>query len=405
MTNKFLSHRRGRGQVRALPAVLALTLLLAACGGSAAPASSPTLGSAAPSAKPAAASAAASPASASAQPAASAKPAASAAAKPSVSAAKPAASLAAFSSYNPSAPGDKMVVSHSQLTSTPNEAALAAGIFAKNKLNPDIRYIPQGATGMQVLLSGESNIAELGGAEMVAAAAGGADIVVLANLEPVYPFKFEVTKDIQKPADLKGKKVGITTVGSVDDTSIRAALPTVGIDPNKDVTMVPVGPEPARVAALLNGQIQATDATPAAVVKLEENGAAHALFDIASLKLPAATAGLVAQRSWVNAHKDQTQRYIDSIVEAIAWERKNKAQEEDVMRKVFKIDDPKTLDATYQYYVLTTMAQVPLPKVAEFQATADEVAKQNPKVKGFDVAKILDPSFVQSAADRGLQNS
>ena len=395
------SNRRPPRRVRA-PLVLLLALTLAACGGAAAPAA-PSGSAAAPASPSAAASKPA--ASASAKPAASV--AASAAAKPAVSGgapAKPAASFAAFAPYNPSAPGDKMAVSHSQLTSTPNEAALAAGIFAKNKLNVDVRYIPQGSTGMQVLLSGQTNVAELGGAEMIAAAAGGADIVVIANLEPVYPFKFEVVKGIQKPADLKGKKVGITTTGSVDDTSIRAALPTLGIDPNKDVTMVPVGPEPARVAALLNGQIQGTDATPAAVIQLEAGGA-HALFDIAALKLPAATAGLVAQRSWVNSHKDVVQRYIDSVVEAIAWERKNKAPEEDVMRKVFRLDNQKALDAVYDYYVLKTMAQVPLPTLAQFQATADEVAKQNPKVKGFDVAKILDPSFVQSAADRGLQNS
>ncbi|HEX6513088.1 MAG TPA: ABC transporter substrate-binding protein [Chloroflexota bacterium] len=356
--------------MRAPAALMALGIILSACGGSAAPA-------------PVASAAAAS------------KPAAQASASPS---------LAAYAAFNPNAPGDKMVVSHSQLTSTPNEAALAAGIFAKHNLNVDVRYIPQGATGMQVLLSGDTNVAELGGAEMVAAAAGGADVDIFANLEPVYPFKFEVAKEVQKPDDLRGKKVGITTVGSVDDTSIRAALPTMGIDPTKDVTMVPVGPEPARVAALLNGQIQGTDATPAAVIQLEAGGA-HALFDIAALSLPAATAALAAKRSWVDGHKDVMQRYVDSIVEAIAWERKNKSAEQDVMRKVFKIDDASTLDAVYDYYVLKTMAQVPLPKYEQFKATADEVAKQNPKVKDLDVNKLLDQSFVQNATARGLQNS
>lgn len=380
-------------------AAATLLLTLVSCGGQAAPTSTspavaaPSTGASVPaSAKPAVASAPAKPAAASA----SAKPAAAGSQRAT-------ASFAAFAPFNPSAPGDKVIVSHSQLTSTPNEAALAAGIFAKKNLNVDVRYIPQGATGMQVLLSGESNVAELGGAEMVAAAAGGADIVIIANLEPVYPFRFEVSKDIQKPADLKGKKIGITTVGSVDDTSIRAALPTFALDPNKDVTLVPVGPEPARVAALLNGQIQATDATPSAVIKLEEGGA-HMLFDIAALKLPAATAALAAQRSWVNGHKEVTQRYIDAIVEAIAWERKNKPAEQDVMRKVFKIDDQKALDATYEYYVLITMARVPVPNLEQFKATADQVGKQNPRVKDLDVAKIIDASFVQSAADRGLQN-
>jgi hypothetical protein len=51
------------------------------------------------------------------------------------------------------------------------------------------------------------------------------------------------------------------------------------------------------------------------------------------------------------------------------------------------------------------MAQVPLPKAPDFQATADQVARQNPKVKSLDIAKLLDASFVQSATDRGLQNS
>jgi hypothetical protein len=55
--------------------------------------------------------------------------------------------------------------------------------------------------------------------------------------------------------------------------------------------------------------------------------------------------------------------------------------------------------------VLTAMAQIPLPTVEQFKATADEVAKQNPNVKNLDVSKIIDASFVQSAVDRGLQNT
>jgi NitT/TauT family transport system substrate-binding protein len=371
--------------------------LLAGCGGPAAP--SAPAGSAAPAASAAASKPAASAAT-------STTPAASAAGSGAAASGKPAAASpkGPIATYNPSAPGDKMVVSHSQLTSTPNEAALAAGLFAKNNLNVDVRYIPQGATGMQVLLSGQTNVAELGGAEMIAAAANGADIVILANLEPVYPFKFFVAKDIKTPQALKGRKIGITTVGSVDDTSIRAALPTVGLNPDKDVNMVPVGPEPARVAALINGQIQATDATPAAAIQLQ-NAGFQPLFDIAALNLPAATAGLVAQRSWVTSHKDQTQRYIDAIVQAIALERKDRAFEEGVMQKTFDINDPKVLDAVYQYYVQQTMAAVPLPKLEQFKATADQVALQNPKVKDLDVSKLLDPSFVQSAVDRGLDKS
>ena len=62
----------------------------------------------------------------------------------------------------------------------------------------------------------------------------------------------------------------------------------------------------------------------------------------------------------------------------------------------------RVLDAVYDYYVIKSMAAVPLPKLDDFKATADQVAVNNPKVKDLDVAKLLDPSFVQSAVDRGL---
>ncbi len=86
---------------------LALALLMSACGGTAAPVSSTSTSSVAPSTPAAAASQ-------------------SAAAKPAGSA-QASAAPAAFKAYDPNAPGDKMIVSHSQLSSTPNEAALAGG--------------------------------------------------------------------------------------------------------------------------------------------------------------------------------------------------------------------------------------------------------------------------------------
>jgi ABC-type nitrate/sulfonate/bicarbonate transport system substrate-binding protein len=155
------------------------------------------------------------------------------------------------------------------------------------------------------------------------------------------------------------------------------------------------------VAALLNGQIQGTDATPKATYDLQ-NAGARMLFDIAQLNLQAATAGLVAQRSWVNGHKDLTQRYVDAIVEAIARERRDKEFEQGVMKKVFRIDDPKALDLAYDYYVLKAMAAVPTPRVEQFKATAEQAAKLNPKIKDVDPSKLIDASFVQSAVDRGL---
>jgi ABC-type taurine transport system substrate-binding protein len=146
----------------------------------------------------------------------------------------------------PAATPAHLVVSYTQLPTSPNLAALAGGIFQQHGLDVDLRRIPQGAVGMQSLLAGDTQVAELGGPEALAVAANGADLVILANLDPVYVFKLMVPPAVTSLADLKGKKIGITNQGSVDATATLSGLRRLGLAP-EDVTFVPVGPEDARV--------------------------------------------------------------------------------------------------------------------------------------------------------------
>src|SRR5206468_3251632 len=80
---------------------------------------------------------------------------------------------------------------------------------------------------------------------------------VVAQLAGVYPFVLEVAAKITSIADLKGKKIGVSSVGSSSDIATRAALKKLGLDPDKDVTIVPVGSAAQRTAAMLSGAIDA----------------------------------------------------------------------------------------------------------------------------------------------------
>src|SRR5205814_2502862 len=136
------------------------------------------------------------------------------------------------------------------------------------------------------------------------------DFVVLAITSPVSQFVFEVAQDIKGPADLKGKRLGISTIGSSSDISLRVALKLLGLDPDKDVNITAVGSTSNRLAALLSGQIQGAMELPLDTPKLEANGF-HRLIDLGELKHPAVGQGIVAQRAYVSAHKDIVQKYID----------------------------------------------------------------------------------------------
>ncbi|HVR88384.1 MAG TPA: ABC transporter substrate-binding protein [Candidatus Limnocylindria bacterium] len=280
--------------------------------------------------------------------------------------------------------------------------ASEAGLFAKQALDVDVRYIA-GPTSMAALLSGETQVAHIGGAEALSAVAGGADLVIIAVPGPVYPYLFYVPAAVRTAADLKGQKVGVTGVGSSTDIATRVGLPRVGLVPDKDVAIVSVGSISNLTAALLNGGVAGGMGHQPDAAVLEAKGF-HALFDLASERLPFANNVIVVQRSYVAAHRDVIQRYIDAIVTAIAREKQDKSYTVTVMKKYFESTDDAAMGATWEYYARLVRPEFPYPRTDQFTDVTAELAKRNDKVKQVNLTNVLDASFVQSAADRGLSH-
>jgi len=372
-------------------------LLLAACQPAAPPAATQApakpAATTAPAAQPTAAPAAA-PTTASA---AAAKPTAASTAQTSAPAAKPAATIAPAAAAGPAV---ALHVSYSNLIADnlPEWLALESGIFKQNGLDVTLDNIVS-STGIPALLSGQVQIAHLGGSETLSAAAEGGDLVVISITGPVYPFVFMAPADIATIDQMKGKKIGVSNVGSSSDIATRVMLKKVGLDPEKDVSIVAVGSLQNRMAALLNGAIDGGLAQPPDQLLLEDKGF-HVIYDLAAQKLPSVGDSIVVQRQWLNTHHDVVQRYIDSIVQAIAASKKNKEQAIPVLQKYLKNDDPRALGVTYDFFVGTVTPQYPVVNVGLFADAVEQLSASNDKIKTFDLTKILDNQYVQSAIDR-----
>ena len=92
------------------------------------------------------------------------------------------------------------------------------GLFRKNGLDVDLVYIQGSPILTAAMVSGQVPLAFLGGAAIVASAIGGADTVYLAcGINTLYWRVFS-TPDVKTVADLKGKKIGVTTIGSQEDS-------------------------------------------------------------------------------------------------------------------------------------------------------------------------------------------
>ncbi|HEY8693140.1 MAG TPA: ABC transporter substrate-binding protein [Chloroflexota bacterium] len=326
---------------------------------------------------------------------------------PPSSSSAPVPSVAKPAANGPASAGQpaKITVALSSLSATniPSWIGQDAGIFRKNALDATFKVIPGGSVTTSALLGGDVQIVMGGGSEALGAAVGGADLVILGISVPTYTFIIEGPASAKTLADLKGKTFGVPAAGGTVDVATRVALKSQGIDPDKDVKITALGSVQAVSAALIAGAVDAAAVNVPDNLTAEANGL-HPLFNTAAAKLPAASNCIYTPRSYASSQHDIVQHYVDSLVESVARNTVDKPLAVAAIKKNLKVDD-KAAEATYEYYKSGVFPALPFPKVEYFADVKATLGQKNPKALDFDVSKVVDPSFVQSAADHGLDKS
>ncbi len=273
------------------------------------------------------------------------------------------------------------------------------GLFEKYGLDVELTLIDGGAPSAAALISGQTQLANFGGTEVMSGVAGGAETVAIALFIPVSPWQLLAPASYKEPKDLKGKTIGVATRGGSAEVAAIEALKRLGLDPNKDVALQALGSTANLTSGMLGGAVYAGPGHPPDTVKLLAAGF-KPIVDLAKDRLPATDNCTVVLRSYLNANRDVVQRYIDAEVEAIALAKKDKATALKVLGKLLRLDDQAALSQTYDFYVTQIMPLYPHVLADTFNATKQALVTTNPKVKDLDVTKALDDSFVKSAEDR-----
>jgi NitT/TauT family transport system substrate-binding protein len=273
-----------------------------------------------------------------------------------------------------------------------------AGYFKKHHIDANIQQVTS-TSGMPALLSRQIDFDDIGGSEALSAAAEGGDVVILATLTGFLPYSLWVAPGINSAGDLKGKKVAITRPGASHDIAMRLALKKLGLDPDKDVQFVQTGSVPNVIATLIAGGASAGVSKPPEAIQLE-NKNFKVLLNMAKEKLPASSVCIVARKSWVAANKDLTQRYMDAMIEGIAREKKDEAFATQTLAKWIKSTDETANRASYKLFAQDIVQTYPYGKPDQLTEAQTTLGAKNPKVASYDLTKLFDNSFIQSAEKR-----
>src|SRR5574341_1417108 len=131
------------------------------------------------------------------------------------------------------------------------------GMYEKYGFKGDVVLVPGSVRQIQALLGGSIHLAQIDAATGVNAINQGADLVMLSGTLNSFPYSFVTQKEIRKPEDLIGKKIGILAVGGATETATFLALKAWNI-PRSSVTVFPAGDSASRIAALSPRAIDAT---------------------------------------------------------------------------------------------------------------------------------------------------
>jgi NitT/TauT family transport system substrate-binding protein len=272
--------------------------------------------------------------------------------------------------------------------------ALRAGLFTKRNLTVDLQFQ---ASSIQIpsLITGDVKLALVGCGEVAAANVGGADLVIVANMAPILPYLLMVPDSIKKASDLIGKSIAISKFGDTTDVASRIALAKLGLKPEQ-LTFVQVGSSANRAAALIGGAVQAGAVQPPISSDLKKRGF-HTLIDIARLRIPASLA-LTGQRAWIAANHDTVQRFVSALMDAVAFEKRDKPYTVAILKDYLKVDDPQALSDAYDYYAREVTPSVPLPAADQCKESIDALAVTNEQLRRVDVSRFIDDEFVRAAA-------
>jgi NitT/TauT family transport system substrate-binding protein len=283
----------------------------------------------------------------------------------------------------------------------PGWVAYEAGFFRKYGLDVQMVHVVGGPRAVQVLTSGSAVVAQVPGPSVVQSNLQGSDVVFIAGTLNTMNYQFIVDKNIQRPDELKGKSVAVSRAGSSSDFATRFALDKYGLVPGKDVTIVEIGTQPDRFAALESGRVHGVMLEVPLTLKAKKMGF-KVLADLQMLGLEYQATGIATTRAMVKSSPDVLRSLMKAYVEGIHYYKTHPKESIAILQKYLKTDDLEALKETYEAIGLTLVPEKPYPTLRGIQMILGELTSKEPKAQAAKPEQFVDVSFLKELDSSGF---
>jgi len=282
-------------------------------------------------------------------------------------------------------------------------AANDRGLLKKYGFESEIIAMQGGTQLAQAVIGASIPIAVMGGAYLTAAVRG-ADLVMIATHMDKFPYSLIVKPNIKKVEDLKGTKLAISRFGSSSDAGLRVALQKLGLNPDKDVTILQVGGQTERFAALKGGTVDGTVVIPplsGAAQRLGHN----ALINMTELGIPYPQEGVVVSRQMIGSRRETIIRFLKAYIEGVKELKTDKEFAIAVMAKHLRLDrkkDREALEDSFKEVVIEQMLKIPSINLEAIKVGLDLLGKDKPARASSNPRDYVDSTLMQELVKSGF---
>jgi len=263
------------------------------------------------------------------------------------------------------------------------------GLFRKYGVEVDPVFLRGGQVATQALAAGEPPMVNVG--TVIQANLTGYNLVLVASMENKFYQLVFVRPGITSLEQLKGKKLAISGFGSITHYAAQILAKHLNLEINKDLILVPGGPDAERLGAMSAGTVDASFFNLSTAPIARKMGFVD-LLQIADLGVEVQGNGLATSRAYLKSNRDIVKNVMKGYLESIHFIHARKPESQKVFAKYMRTNDPEVLE-TYQNYVKT------IPKRPTFtpkgiQFILDMLAPQMPQAKSAKPEQFFDASVM-----------
>jgi NitT/TauT family transport system substrate-binding protein len=310
----------------------------------------------------------------------------------------------ALLAYSPAAAADKLLTIYTArvMSQAYPWIAAEAGLFRKYDLEIPLVFVTPGAPAVAAILSGDSEVAVIGAASITRPfVQGNKDPVIIGGIKSLLTHSILAKPDIKRPEQLKGKRIGVSRIGSNPHYFAVQALRHYGID-SREVSYIQAGGAPETLAALVAQGIDAavlTVPTDAQALKLGY----HYVIYGPDLRIAYAATTFTTRRSIVAKREPVIGRFLRAMAESAKIMHTDKEYTYKVLGKYLRIDDRKLLEASYNVEIKALEPRLAI-KLEGLQSTLEEIAPVDPRAKNVKPQEMIDTRYLDEMEKSGFMD-